>query len=61
MERIGLGDRATVEAPDRGHLTRLAVGDRTSSQPHAAENRGDGPVRGVDVFAPPRPDPDRAE
>ena len=57
MERVGLGDRATVEAPDRGHLTRLAVGDRTSSQPHAAENRGEG----VDVFAPPRADPDRAE
>ena len=30
-------------------------------EPHAAENRGEGPVRGVDVFAPPRPDPDWAE
>ena len=30
-------------------------------EPHAAENRGDGRVRGVDVFAPPRPDPDWAE
>ena len=30
-------------------------------EPHAAENRGDEPVRGVDVFAPPRPDPDWAE
>ena len=61
MERVGLGDRVTVEAPDRGHLTRLAVGDRTSCQPHAAENRGDGPVRAVNVLAPPRADPDRAE
>lgn len=26
-------------------------------EPHAAENRGDEPVRGVDVFSPPRPDP----
>ncbi|MDZ7701281.1 MAG: cupin domain-containing protein [Halobacteriales archaeon] len=25
---------------------------------HAAENRGDEPVLGVDVFAPPRPNPD---
>jgi len=112
MERVGLADRATVEAVDRVHLTQLAVGDRTSIQgfeieagasvpehshrheqtgfvyegeltfvadgeaipvgagesftipggePHTAENRGDGPVRGVDVFAPPRPDPDWEE
>lgn len=26
--------------------------------PHAAENRGEETVRGVDVFSPPRPDPD---
>jgi len=25
---------------------------------HAAENRGDVPVRGVDIFSPPRDDPD---
>ena len=30
-------------------------------EPHAAVNRGDGVVRGVDVFAPARPDPDWAE
>jgi quercetin dioxygenase-like cupin family protein len=29
-------------------------------EPHAAEKRGDVAVRGVDVFAPRRPDPDRA-
>jgi len=29
--------------------------------PHAAENRADIPVDGIDVFAPPRPDPDWAE
>jgi quercetin dioxygenase-like cupin family protein len=28
---------------------------------HGAENRGDAPVRGVDIFSPPRPDPDWAE
>lgn len=30
----------------------------TGDEPHAAENRGDEPVLGVDVFAPPREDPD---
>ena len=30
-------------------------------EPHGAENRGETAVRGVDVFAPPRPDPDWAE
>jgi quercetin dioxygenase-like cupin family protein len=28
---------------------------------HAVENRGDEPAEGVDVFSPPRPDPDWAE
>jgi quercetin dioxygenase-like cupin family protein len=28
---------------------------------HGAENRGEAPVRGVDVFSPPRPNPDWAE
>ncbi|RBI63688.1 cupin domain-containing protein [halophilic archaeon] len=27
-------------------------------EPHAAENRTDDPVRGIDVFSPPRTDPD---
>lgn len=30
-------------------------------QPHAAENRGDEPVRGVDIFSPPRPNPNWQE
>jgi len=29
-----------------------------SNERHAAENRRDEPVEGVDVFSPPRPDPD---
>jgi quercetin dioxygenase-like cupin family protein len=32
-----------------------------SNEPHAAENRGEIPVRGVDVFSPPRPEPDWAD
>jgi len=27
-------------------------------EPHAAHNRGDDPVRGIDIFVPPRADPD---
>lgn len=30
-------------------------------EPHAAENRGETAIRGVDIFSPPRPDPDWAE
>ena len=30
-------------------------------EPHAVENRGETAVRGVDIFAPPRTDPDWAE
>ena len=29
--------------------------------PHSAENRGEDPVRGIDVFSPPRPNPDWGE
>jgi quercetin dioxygenase-like cupin family protein len=32
-----------------------------SEEPHAARNRGDEPVRGLDIFAPPRPNPDWEE
>ena len=30
-------------------------------EPHAAENRGDVAVKGVDIFSPPRTDPDWGE
>ena len=42
----------------RGELTFvLADGEEV----HGAENRGDEPVEGVDIFSPPRPNPDWAE
>lgn len=55
-----------------GELTFLQGGEETvveagdsftipGDEPHAAENRGTEPVRGVDIFAPPRPNPDWAE
>lgn len=55
-----------------GELTFLVDGEETvvgpgesyvipGAEPHAAENRGDEPVRGVDVFSPPRTDPDWQE
>ena len=30
-------------------------------EPHAVENNGDVPARGIDIFSPPRTDPDWAE
>jgi quercetin dioxygenase-like cupin family protein len=33
----------------------------SGEEPHAAENRGDVTVRGVDIFAPPRANPDWKE
>lgn len=57
----------------RGELTfvladgeEVVVGEGDSyvlagDEPHAAENRGEEPVEGVDIFSPPRTDPDWAE
>lgn len=42
----------------------VAAGDSyviAGGEVHGAENRGETPVRGVDVFSPPRPNPDWAE
>ncbi|WP_435359446.1 cupin domain-containing protein [Haloarchaeobius sp. DFWS5] len=42
----------------------VAAGDSyslRSDEPHAAVNRGDVPVRGVDIFSPPRENPDWQE
>ncbi|MFC7226542.1 cupin domain-containing protein [Salinirubellus salinus] len=35
--------------------------DIAGEEVHGAENRGEEPVEGVDIFSPPRPDPDWAE
>ena len=47
------GETITAEAGDSFTIP--------GGQPHSAENRGDEVVRGIDVFAPPRTDPDWAE
>ena len=47
-----------------GETVTVGEGDSYSipgGEPHAVENRGDVPVRGVDIFSPPRTDPDWAE
>ncbi|QWC18654.1 cupin domain-containing protein [Halorubrum sp. 2020YC2] len=44
------GDERVVEAGD----TYVIPGD----EPHAAENRGDEPAVGYDIFSPPRANPD---
>lgn len=52
-----------------GELTFIVDGDAVpiaadesyalkSDEPHAAENRGDTPVFGIDIFSPPRANPD---
>jgi quercetin dioxygenase-like cupin family protein len=47
-----------------GYLaTGVSVGDSYAipgDEPHAVENRGDVPAEGVDIFSPPRLDPDWA-
>ena len=47
-----------------GETVVVEAGDSFSipgGEPHSARNEGRVPVRGVDVFSPPRPDPDWAE
>lgn len=49
---------------DEGETVVCGPGDSYAipgGEPHAAENRGDDPVVGYDVFSPPRLDPDWAE
>lgn len=55
-----------VGGGERSDPREIVVGPGESftipgDEPHAAINRGDGVVRGVDIFAPARPDPDWAE
>lgn len=47
-----------------GTETIVGAGDSfvlVGGEPHAAENRGEDVVRGVDIFSPPRPNPDWGE
>lgn len=47
-----------------GETLRVGPGDTFAipgGEPHAAANEGDVPVEGVDVFSPPRPNPDWEE
>ncbi len=47
-----------------GEEILVETGDSFSipgGEPHSVTNEGDVPVRGVEVFSPPRPDPDWAE
>jgi quercetin dioxygenase-like cupin family protein len=49
---------------DGGEEVVVGAGDSydlTSHEVHGAENRGDEPIEGVDIFSPPRPNPDWAE
>ncbi|MFB6133848.1 MAG: cupin domain-containing protein [Halanaeroarchaeum sp.] len=47
------GDEITVEAGDSYSIP--------GGEPHAVENRGDEPLRGIDIFSPPRENPDWAD
>ncbi|MFB6164509.1 MAG: cupin domain-containing protein [Haloarculaceae archaeon] len=49
-----VGGEAFVVGPNESYVL-------PSNEPHAAENPGDDPVQGIDVFAPPRPNPDWAQ
>ncbi len=43
-----------------GEARRITAGDSyliPANEPHAAENQGEIPVRGIDIFTPPRTDP----
>lgn len=60
------GELTFLVGGERSDPREIVVGPGESftipgDEPHAAVNRGDGVVRGVDIFAPARPDPDWAE
>lgn len=64
-EQVGFiyGGRLTFVLAD-GTEQVVAAGDSyelDGGEPHAAENRGDEPATGIDVFSPPRADPDWLE
>jgi len=60
-EQLGVVVRGTLTFLVDGEQRLVGEGDTyrlAGGETHAAENRGDVPVVGYDVFAPPRDDPD---
>jgi quercetin dioxygenase-like cupin family protein len=63
-EQVGYITQGTLTFLVDGEEIRVAEGDSyviPGDEPHAAENRGDQPVRGIDIFSPPRVNPDWQE
>lgn len=59
-EQTGFVYQGTLTFLVGGEEFHCACGDSYAipgGEPHAAENRGDAEVRGVDIFSPPRTDP----
>ncbi|WP_225335474.1 cupin domain-containing protein [Halomicrobium urmianum] len=60
-EQVGYVDQGTLTFAVDGEEFTVGPGDSyviPGDEPHSAENRGEEPVSGVDVFSPPREDPD---
>lgn len=63
-EQIGVLTAGTVTFVVDGEDVVVEAGDTyviPGDEPHAAENRGDEPVVGYDIFSPPRANPDWGE
>ncbi|WP_248897891.1 cupin domain-containing protein [Haloplanus halobius] len=60
-EQAGFATRGEAVFLIGGEERVVSAGDAyviPGEEPHAVENRGDEPFEGVDVFSPPRTDPD---
>jgi len=60
-EQTGYITQGTLTFLVDGEELDVSAGDSYAipgDEPHAAENRGDVPVEGVDIFSPPRENPD---
>ena len=60
-EQTGFVFTGTLTFEVAGESLPVGPGDSFTipgSEPHAAANEGEVPVEGVDIFAPPRPNPD---
>lgn len=60
-EQAGYVTAGTLTFLVDGEEVAVSAGDSYAipgEEPHAAANRGDDPVEGVDIFAPPRVNPD---